>query len=195
MMVRVIRGWPGTERRWRARPMGAISVMAGKVLGLVAAVLLLAACETAQQDQPAGPGPGTADAGFAPGVGTGGLGQIIPGSQADLETSIGDRIFFSLDRSDLTPQARATLDRQAEWLRRYPNVLVTIEGHCDERGTREYNIGLGHRRANAARNYLVALGIRPDRIDTTSFGKERPEVLGSNESAWRQNRRAVTVVN
>jgi len=171
-------------------------VMASKVLSMAAALLLLAACETAQDQQAGGPGSaGAQQGGMGVGFGTGRPGEIVPGSQADLQANVGDRVFFSLDRSDLTPEARATLDRQADWLRRYPNVVVTIEGHCDERGTREYNIGLGHRRANAARNYLIALGISPQRLDTTSYGKERPEVLGSSEVSWAQNRRAVTAVN
>jgi peptidoglycan-associated lipoprotein len=112
-----------------------------------------------------------------------------------LEASAGDRVFFSFDRSDITPEAQEILARQADWLRRYPNVTVTIEGHCDERGTREYNLALGERRAQAVKNVLVASGIPASRISTISYGKERPAVVGSSEEAYAQNRRAVTTVN
>lgn len=117
-----------------------------------------------------------------------------PGTQQDLVVNVGDRVFFGYDRYDLTPEAQRVLEMQAEWLKRYPHVRITIEGHADERGTREYNLALGERRANAAKSYLVALGIDPMRLTTLSFGKERPAVLGSNPAAWAQNRRAVTVV-
>jgi len=103
-------------------------------------------------------------------------------------------VLFGTDQSDIDADARAILDTQAAWLQRYPNVRATIEGHCDERGTREYNLALGDRRANAAKNYLVAKGIDPSRLTTISYGKERPVALGSDEAAWAQNRRAVTVV-
>jgi len=109
--------------------------------------------------------------------------------------SAGDRVFFATDRTDLSPEAQETLRRQSEWLRRYSNLTVTIEGHADERGTREYNLALGDRRATAARNFLVASGIAPDRIRTVTYGKERPEVVGSNEAAYAQNRRAVTTID
>ncbi len=117
-----------------------------------------------------------------------------PGTQADLVVNVGDRIFFETDSSDLTGEARATLEHQASWLDQYPSLGVTIEGHADERGTREYNLALGERRANAVKNYLVALGVAPSRVSTISFGKERPAVPGSNETAWSQNRRGVTKV-
>lgn len=119
----------------------------------------------------------------------------VPGSQQDLAINIGDRVFFGYDRYDLTPDARRALELQAEWLKRYPNVTVTVEGHCDERGTREYNLALGERRASAVRSYLVALGIEPHRVQTISYGKERPAVVGSGAESWAQNRRGVTVVN
>ncbi|HEY0526294.1 MAG TPA: peptidoglycan-associated lipoprotein Pal [Stellaceae bacterium] len=106
----------------------------------------------------------------------------------------GDRVFFALDRSDLGGEAQATLRRQAEWLSRNPAVAVVIEGHADERGTREYNLALGERRATAVRNFLTAAGIPGNRIRTVSFGKEKPAIIGSTESAWAQNRRAVTTV-
>lgn len=163
-----------------------------KIIGTLGALLLLAACSSAPEPVPGGPG-GPGGAG-GPGAGIG-SGNVVPGSQQDLEASAGDRIFFAFDRSDITPEAQQILARQADWLRRYPNVTVTIEGHCDERGTREYNLALGERRAQAAKNVLVAMGIPASRISTISYGKERPAVLGSTEEAYAQNRRAVTVVN
>jgi peptidoglycan-associated lipoprotein len=161
-----------------------------KVLSLLAAVVLVAACEsTPQNDGSAGAG-GGATASAAP-VRTG----PAPGSQEDLVVNVGDRVFFGFDKFDLTPEARATLDRQASWLNQYPRVTVTVEGHADERGTREYNLALGERRANSVKNYLLARGVDANRIATISYGKERPAVLGSNEASWAQNRRGVTVVN
>jgi peptidoglycan-associated lipoprotein len=147
--------------------------------------LLAAACSSSQ------------DAGTAAGGGLGAgvpTGSATPGSQQDLAVTIGDRVFFGTDRYDLAPEAQATLQGQAGWLNRYPNVTIIIEGHADERGTREYNLALGDRRANTVRDYLIALGVAPNRITTISYGKERPQVPGSNEQAWAQNRRAVTVV-
>ena len=118
----------------------------------------------------------------------------IAGSQADFLANVtSDRIFFGTDEHDIDDEDRAILRSQAEWLMRYPNKRVTVEGHADERGTREYNLALGERRANSAKNYLAALGIDAARINTISFGKERPVALGSDEAAWAQNRRAVTV--
>ncbi|PJB71292.1 MAG: peptidoglycan-associated lipoprotein [Alphaproteobacteria bacterium CG_4_9_14_3_um_filter_47_13] len=117
-----------------------------------------------------------------------------PGSQQDLVVNVGDRVFFGYDRYDLTPEAQRTLELQAEWMKRYPNVRMTIEGHCDERGTREYNLALGERRANSVKSYMVALGIEPMRVNTISYGKERPAVLGSDPAAWTQNRRGVSIV-
>ncbi|WP_448662197.1 peptidoglycan-associated lipoprotein Pal [Sphingomonas sp. CJ20] len=105
-----------------------------------------------------------------------------------------DTVHFGLDQYDIDPEARAILDSQATWLAAHPNARITIEGHCDERGTREYNLGLGDRRANAAKNYLAARGVSASRITTISYGKERPIALGSDEAAWAQNRRAVTIV-
>lgn len=118
-----------------------------------------------------------------------------PGTQQDLVVNIGDRVFFGYDRYDLTPEAQRTLELQAEWMKRYPAVSLTIEGHCDERGTREYNLALGERRANAVKSYMTALGIEPTRVNTISYGKERPAVLGSTPAAWAQNRRGVSVVD
>jgi peptidoglycan-associated lipoprotein len=120
---------------------------------------------------------------------------IVPGSRADFLRSVpADRILFDTDMYDVDDRDRAVLDAQAQWLQRYPNVRVTIEGHADERGTREYNLALGDRRANAAKNYLQSRGIAASRMTVISWGKERPEALGSDESAWAQNRRAVTVI-
>ncbi|MDX5415632.1 MAG: peptidoglycan-associated lipoprotein Pal [Alphaproteobacteria bacterium] len=121
-------------------------------------------------------------------------GQIQPGTQADLEQNVGDRVFFDTDRSSLSDEARATLQRQAAWMAQHGNLTFTIEGHADERGTREYNLALGGRRANAAKDYLVSLGVAATRLNTVSYGKERPVCLDSSESCWAQNRRAVTVI-
>ena len=126
-------------------------------------------------------------------AGTGEYGPV-PGSQQDLVVNIGDRVFFGYDRYDLTPEAQTILQQQAEWMKRYPNVRMSIEGHCDERGTREYNLALGERRANSVKNYMVSMGVDPSRISTVSYGKERPAVMGSNAEAWAQNRRGVSVV-
>ncbi len=158
---------------------------------LVATLFLLAACSSPEKP-PAGPPPAAGGPGGPGGVG---MGAAVPGSQQDLAQSAGDRVFFAFDRSDITPEAQQTLQRQAEWLQRYPNVTVTIEGHCDERGTREYNLALGERRANAAKQVLVAAGIPSSRISTISYGKDRPVVAGSTEEAWAQNRVAITTVN
>ncbi|NBC96815.1 MAG: peptidoglycan-associated lipoprotein Pal [Deinococcus-Thermus bacterium] len=156
-----------------------------KLLSLLAVLVLAAGCAGETTEQPeATTGPDTAGQAGAP----------APGTVAEFVEVVGDRVFFGFDRSDLSANARATLDRQAEWLREYPEVQVQIEGHTDERGTRNYNLALGDRRATAVRNYMVALGIDPARISTISYGEERPVALGSNEEAWAQNRRAVTVV-
>jgi peptidoglycan-associated lipoprotein len=160
-----------------------------KVLGLLGGLLLLAACSS-PPPPPAGPG-GPGGPGGPPGAGAG---TFAPGSQQDLAATAGDRVFFEFNRSDISPEAQQILTRQADWLRRYPNVNVRIEGHCDERGTREYNLALGERRAQAAKNVLVAAGIPASRIGTISYGKERPIVVGSNEEAWAQNRVAITTV-
>ena len=126
--------------------------------------------------------------------GSGTSGTAIPGSQEDLAANVGDRVFFAYDSYDIAPEARDTLNRQAEWLNRYPNLSITIEGHADERGTREYNIALGDRRATATKNYLVSQGVSASRLNTISYGKEQPAVIGADASSWAQNRRAVTRV-
>ncbi|HEY2135027.1 MAG TPA: peptidoglycan-associated lipoprotein Pal [Xanthobacteraceae bacterium] len=118
-----------------------------------------------------------------------------PGSQQDFVVNVGDRVFFETDQTDLTPQARATLDKQAQWLAQYNRYTFTIEGHADERGTREYNIALGAKRAQTVREYLVSRGIEAQRMRTISYGKERPVAVCNDISCWSQNRRAVTVLN
>ena len=123
-----------------------------------------------------------------------GLNSAAPGSQQDFTVNVGDRIFFETDSSSLTNTARTTLDKQATWLARYTNYPITMEGHADERGTREYNLALGGRRAAAARDYLAAKGISKGRIKTISFGKERPVAVCNDISCWSQNRRAVTLL-
>jgi peptidoglycan-associated lipoprotein len=157
-----------------------------KVLTVFAAVLLLAACGEDRQE-PATSGTTTTATAPAPA-------GPPPGSQEELLVQVGDRIFFDTDKSELKPEARATLERLAAWMNQNPGVAITVEGHCDERGTREYNLGLGERRATATRNYLVSLGINGNRVGTISYGKERPAVPGHTEAAWAQNRRSVFVV-
>ncbi|HVX99788.1 MAG TPA: peptidoglycan-associated lipoprotein Pal [Pseudorhodoplanes sp.] len=125
----------------------------------------------------------------------GGAGAAVPGSQQDFVVNVGDRVFFESDQSELTPQARATLDKQAQWLQQYSQYTFTIEGHADERGTREYNLALGARRAQAVREYLTSRGVSPSRMRTISYGKERPVAVCNDISCWSQNRRAVTVLN
>ncbi len=168
--------------------------MLARNLTILSAVLLLGACasKTEQGDIQTG-----MDDGVIIDENAGIYGDDIgptPGTQADLVVNVGDRIFFETDSTDLTASARTTLENQAAWLAQYPSIGVAIEGHADERGTREYNLALGERRANSVRNYLVALGVSPSRISTISYGKERPAVPGSNDAAWSQNRRGVTKV-
>jgi peptidoglycan-associated lipoprotein len=156
-----------------------------KLLGVIAVVALLGACESSTTDS-ANTGVGNAT--------TGGTGAR-PGSQEDLIATAGsDRVFFDTDRSTIRADQRPVLERQVAWMQRYPAVTVQVEGHADERGTREYNLALGQRRANAARDVLVAGGVAGARVSTISYGKDRPAALGSTEDAWAQNRRAVTVV-
>jgi peptidoglycan-associated lipoprotein len=129
------------------------------------------------------------------GNGTAPINGVTPGTQQDLVVNIGDRVFFGYDQSDIASEGQATLERQATWLKQYPNVSVTIEGHADERGTREYNLALGERRAASVRSFLLSQGIDASRINVISYGKERPAVTEASPSGWAQNRRAVTVVN
>lgn len=126
-------------------------------------------------------------------LGLGG-GAATPGSQQDFTVNVGDRIFFDTDSTSIRADAQATLDRQAQWLQRYPNYSITVEGHADERGTREYNLALGARRAAATRDYLASRGISAGKIKTISYGKEKPVAVCDDISCWSQNRRAVTVL-
>lgn len=164
-----------------------------KTTAMIAAITMLTvgACAKKAPDTlpPAPDGTGTTDTGAGTGAG------FVPGSQEDFVATVSsDRIFFDLDQYNVDAQDQTTLQSQAQWLARYPAVRVTLEGHADERGTRDYNIALGERRANAAKNYLASLGVDSNRIQVISYGKERPAALGSTEEAWAQNRRAVTVV-
>lgn len=157
-----------------------------RFLTIVAAAALLAACESAPSDTGAKGGAGQT----SPAVSSG----ITKGSKEDFVANVGDRVFFDFDKSNLRADAKATLDKQAAWLKAYPNYAMTIEGHCDERGTREYNLALGEKRANAVAEYLKGAGVAAARVKVVSYGKERPVALGSNEAAWSQNRRGVTVL-
>jgi peptidoglycan-associated lipoprotein len=166
-------------------------------LTALAAVLAISACSDESQQTGGVVGSGTT-------IGTeprGPVGQRalteaerLAQLQQEFATSVGDRVYFSLDSTSLSAEARQTLDRQAAFLHRYPTISLRIEGHADERGTREYNLALGDRRAQSAREYLLALGVSANRLVTTTYGKERPEAIGSNEAAWAQNRRAVSVI-
>ncbi|AFK52747.1 MAG: peptidoglycan-associated lipoprotein [Tistrella sp.] len=168
--------------------------MRTKILTAVAALAFMAACSSAPEDTGStGASGATSSSSYGSGQGTVSTGAQ-PGSWEYVQQTAGDRVFFELDSSSLTAEGRQTLSVQADFLRANPAQRIVIEGHADERGTREYNLALGDRRATAAKNYLVALGISPDRIETISYGKERPAVLGSDEAAWAQNRRAVTVL-
>ena len=150
-----------------------------KILGAFAAVALLAAC---------------ADQTTTDNKGAGQTHSIVPGSQEDLVANVGDRVFYDLNRSTLRADGKATLDKQAAWLKQYGSNNVQIAGNCDERGTTEYNLALGQRRANAAASYLKAKGVAAARMTTISYGKDRPTAMGSNEQAWAQNRNATTSV-
>ncbi len=162
-------------------------------------ILFVAACATTPKDSADSSGSGSSSSGSDVSsegsiTETSGSG-IVSGSQEDLIVNVGDRVFFGYDSSDLDSDALELLQDQVAWLKQNSDVSVTIEGHCDERGTREYNLALGEKRAQAVKNYLIGLGINPDRVSTISYGKERPAVVGSNDGAWAQNRRAVTLVN
>jgi peptidoglycan-associated lipoprotein len=156
---------------------------AGLAIGLCGA-LLLTACAKGPESEPGGLN-----------IGLNGGGSATPGSTQDFVVNVGDRVFLDTDSSDLSAQARATLDHQVQWLSQYSRLTFTVEGHADERGTREYNIALGARRATAVRDYLVAHGIAANRMRTISYGKERPVATCNDISCWSQNRRAVTVID
>ena len=167
--------------------------------------LTLAACESSPEvnSSATGDGSSTGAAASQPGTGgpvTGGVTsqQVTaqaPGSAEDFVVNVGDRVLFGLNRFDLAPDARTTVENQVTWLKRFPVATITIEGHTDERGTREYNLALGERRANSVRDYMIALGVDPNRVKTLSYGKERPVDPASSEEAWSRNRRGVTVVD
>jgi peptidoglycan-associated lipoprotein len=176
--------------------------MTNKHILTIFAVLLLAACSSNKdKDVPLSEVTEIGTTGQAGQIGQGTmfddveLGGPQAGTQEDLTVNVGDRVYFGYDRYDLTSEARAQLDLQAQWLNKYPSTAITIEGHADERGTREYNLALGERRATSVKNYLVALGVTPSRVQTISYGKERPVAVGSGDQSWAQNRRSVTVVN
>jgi peptidoglycan-associated lipoprotein len=160
-------------------------------LAPLAVALVLAACESTPEQQASTTGTGNAAVEQKSAVEAK---QVVPGSQEDLVQNVGDRVFFDFDSAVLKAEGRAVLDRQAAWLKRFPEVKLMIEGHCDERGTREYNLALGERRAAATKKYLTAAGVAAGRLSTISYGKERPFALGHDESSWSQNRRAVSLV-
>jgi|UniRef100_A0A8J4M658 peptidoglycan-associated lipoprotein len=155
-----------------------------KILGAFAAVALLAACNQTPAPTTAASGSGAAAAPSGP----------VPGSEQDLVQNVGDRVFYAFDKSNLSDEAKSTLTRQAEWLKKYPQVQIQLAGNCDDRGTEEYNLALGQRRANAARDFLVSQGVAASRITTISYGKDRPTAMGDNEQAWAQNRNSITSV-
>ena len=157
-----------------------------KIAGIFASMALLSACATGNAGIDT-----TGNAGTNAGANPSGA---VPGSQADLEESAGHRVFFAYDQYTLTPQAQSTLARQAAWMQEYPDVDILLAGNCDERGTREYNLALGARRAEAARAYLVSLGVDGSRITTVSYGKERPIDPRSTEEAWSLNRNSTTTI-
>jgi peptidoglycan-associated lipoprotein len=159
--------------------MNGVSIVRGaKFAAVILAVLVIAGCAKHDADPTGAMTP-----------------AAVPGSQQDFVVNVGDRVFFDTDSSDLSAQAQATLDKQAEWLNHYSQYAFTIEGHADERGTREYNIALGARRAQTVRDYLISRGVSAQRMRTISYGKERPVAVCDDISCWSQNRRAVTVLD
>ena len=150
-----------------------------KAFAAVAALLVMAACSSSSSEQK------------VPEAGT----SVTPGSIADFKQNVGDRVYFDTDMSNIREDGRGTLAKQAEWLKKYTNYPITIEGKCDERGTREYNLALGERRANSVKQALIAQGVPATRVQTISYGKERPEVVGSDEGAWARNRVGITVLS
>lgn len=165
---------------------------------VLAATASMAACASTKPLPEPGPGPGTPPgpgAGYKPGPATGPVDtRAIPGSTQDFVINVGDFVYFDLDSYDIRSDAMSALDAQAAWLMRYPAVQIRVEGNCDERGTREYNLALGARRANAVRDYLVSRGVASGRISTLSWGKERPIDPGTGEDAWSRNRNGHTVI-
>ena len=166
-------------------------------LATLTAALVLTACATREPPPaPAAAPPAPPPAAQAPQAAPPPppVASVVPGSRQDFEQNVGDRVFFDYDRSDLDQQDRDVLQRQAQWLQRYPSVTLVVEGHADERGTREYNLALGARRAAAVREFLTSLGINGARVETISYGKERPLCAESTEQCWQQNRRGMSVI-
>jgi len=164
-----------------------------KMISLLAALTLVAACASEPEETADTSGQGTTQTTTTTTTDTGSAQpSVVPGSEEEFITEVGDRVFFAFDSSELSSSARATLDRQAAWLQQHRSVQIVVEGHADERGTREYNLALGERRANSVKEYLVSQGVDANRVRIISYGKERPAVAGSTEAAWAQNRRAVT---
>ena len=161
---------------------------------LFATLFFIAACESTSTETSKATGGGGASKSSKPKKAPSKGFSITPGSAQDLVVNVGDRVFFALNKSNLNSGARAILEKQAAWLKKYSGVRVAVEGHADERGTREYNLALGERRANSVKDFLVALGVSPNRVGTISYGKERPVALGHDEASWSQNRRGVTTV-
>lgn len=176
------------------------ALMRFKILSLLAALVLVAACETAPEETADSSGNGsTSTASSNTGSSNtdasnsgSAIDEVAAGSERDFLVNVGDRVHFDYDRSDLSSDSQAVLAKQAAWLLQFPQVVIQVEGHCDERGTREYNLALGERRANSVKEYLMSLGVAADRVSTISYGKERPAVEGTNKEAFAQNRRGVT---
>ena len=160
-----------------------------RILSVFAAAALLAACETAPDSTATTGGDGASTSSSASSSTS-----LAESSPEWFAVNVGDRVFFGFDKYDLAGEARRTLELQAAWLKKYPQYKVVVEGHADERGTREYNLALGERRANSVKDYLIALGIDPSRIETISYCKERPVALGHDEESWGKNRRSVSVI-
>ena len=163
--------------------------MLKKLFMLIVAGFFLASCAATKTEEG-----GNVDAASTSASSSSG-GEITAGTQEELIVNVGDRVFFEFDSSELTVDAQATLDAQAAWLMQYPDTNITVEGHADERGTREYNLALGDKRAFSVYSYLAQAGIDTNRMEYVSWGKERPEVIGSEETAYSQNRRGVTIVS
>ena len=164
------------------------------IFSVLAAAALLSACASGSEDKGTTSGAGTTATKPAVSAAASAA-TITPGSQEDLVANVGDRVFFGYDKYTLNDKSRTILDKQVAWLNANPSAKIIVSGHCDERGTREYNLALGERRANAVKDYLVQLGLNPSRVRTISWGKERPVAVGSIETSWNQNRRSVTEVD
>lgn len=166
-----------------------------KLWSLAAAAVLLAACETPPGSDGSAGGAGGKHGAGGSGVNENPYGDTGMGGAQELVENVPDRVFFGYDSSVLDGRDQGVLQLQAEWLKANPAITITVEGHADERGTREYNLALAERRANSVKNYLSRLGVNASRINTISYGKERPAVVGSSDAAWAKNRRGVTVIN